>query len=177
MDLPHFPLFPHPENEGTFEETDLACEICGKHSGVRYAAALYSSSESLDSEETVICPWCISNGSAGAKGLTFNDVSTTSQMTVEDKEIVEQRTPGFVTWQGNHWLACCGRACVFLGEADAADLQGRWAAVVPNMFDGNTLSQEEADEFIRSLAHVAGPGVYVFECQVCHALKGYWDCD
>jgi len=98
-------------------------------------------------------------------------------MNPEDKALVETRTPGFVTWQGNRWLMCCGRACIYLGEADIGDLQGRWAAVVPSLFEDGDVPQEEQDEFVRSLEGELGPGAYVFECQICHALKGYWDCD
>ena len=180
MDLPHFPLFPHPENEGIFEPTEFDCDICKKCRGVRYIAGFLGAPVGVDSEEMVVCPWCIADGSAGAQGLTFNDAEiyglSKAQMTAADKELVEQRTPGFVTWQQNHWLMCCGRACIYLREADTGDLQGKWAAAVPSMFEDDDLPQDHKDEIVRTIARGRGPCAYVFECQVCHSLKAFWDC-
>lgn len=180
MDLPHFPLFPNAAKEGIYEESDLECDFCKQRRGVRYIAGFSGAPPGLCSEEMVVCPWCIADGTAGATGIGFNDATiyglSSSQMTAEDKELVEQRTPGFVTWQENHWLMCCGRACVYLGEADTGDLQGRWAAAVPSMFEGDDQPQEAKDEIVRQVARGQGPCAYVFECQICHSLKAYWDC-
>lgn len=75
---------------------------------------------------------------------------------------------------------CCGRACVYLGDAKAEDIAegGRWASVVPEVKadDGGERSEEEwRDIFSRvSSGEVC---VYVFECNAgCGRLKGYWDC-
>jgi len=113
----------------------------------------------------------------------FNDASTQSNnpatitMTAADAELVEHRTPGFVTWQGNHWTACCGRACIYLGEADAKDLQGRWAQAVPSMYADLDWPADKIAEHVASFERESSPSAFVFKCQVCGKLQGYWDCD
>jgi hypothetical protein len=114
------------------------------------------------------------------RGISFNDSTiypvseSTLQLSAEDQDLVEHRTPGFTTWQGNHWLMYCGRACVYLGEADAADLRGGWAGAIPSMFAGEERLQKEIFENIR---RGGSPCAYVFQRQGCQTLVGNWDCD
>jgi hypothetical protein len=178
--LPVFPLFPDPSRERVYKKTDEACGVCKQSRGVLYDGPKYGSSPASDGP---VCPWCIASGEAGKAGVIFNDSSTyssdpaTAKMSEADSELVEQRTPGFTTWQQGHWLACCGRACVYLGEADAADLQGRWAEAVPSMFADLEYSDEEIAETVEGIEREGSPAAYVFQCQVCRKLQGYWDCD
>ena len=179
--LPVFPIFPDPVREGVIEQSTAVCDVCGLARGLMYKGPQYSPSTATD--DLQICPWCIGDGSAAACGVTFNDSTiypafhSTPQMNAEDRDLVEHRTPGFTTWQGNHWLICCGRACVYLGEADAADLRGRWAGAVPSMFDGLDLPQQQADYIVKKIRRGADPCAYVFQCHVCGGLRAYWDCD
>ncbi len=71
-------------------------------------------------------------------------------MSASDGELVEDRTPGFVTWQGNHWLMCYGRACIYLGEADAIDLVG-WRSAVPSMFAGHNRDPDEIERTVEAI--------------------------
>lgn len=178
--LPTFSLFPNPERENVFEHSTESCDLCGKKRGVIYTAGYLSPSEEM--EELTICPWCIADGTAGAKGIEFNDSTiypaneSTPQMSDADQELVGQRTPGFVAWQGNHWLMCCGRACVYLGEAHRGDLQGRWASAVKGIFADSDFPQEEIDEIVADIGE-GNPCAYVFQCQICKGLNGFWDSD
>jgi uncharacterized protein CbrC (UPF0167 family) len=178
--LPTFSLFPDPTRERVFKKTDAPCGVCGQSRGVLYDGPAYGPSPV---SETPVCPWCIASGDAGRLGVIFNDSCTqssnpaTTKMSDADRDLVEHRTPGFTTWQGNHWAACCGRACVYLGEADAADLKGRWAEAVPSMFADLGYSTDEIAETVDGVAREGSPAAYVFQCQVCKALQGYWDCD
>jgi len=179
--LPIFPLFPDPVSEDVIEQSTAACGVCGRRRGFLYTGPHYGGSAATD--DLRICPWCISGGTAAGEGITFNDATiypyfdSTPQMNAGDQALVEQRTPGFVTWQGNHWLMCCGRACVYLGEAKPADLKGRWEVVVRSMFEAEGRSKQEIDEFIESMSQAEITSVYVFECQVCRSPQAYWDCD
>jgi uncharacterized protein CbrC (UPF0167 family) len=98
-------------------------------------------------------------------------------MTAEDRLIVEQCTPGFVTWQGYEWLACCGRACVYVGEAESDDLRGRWAGAVPSMFEGQDLRPDRIEEIIDAVTIEGSVCAYVFQCRICRGFRGFWDCD
>ena len=179
--LPEFPLFPDPLAEGVIVESDQRCAICGRARGALYAASQYIDSREWD--EAPICPWCIADGSAGALGIKFNDATIypaspdTPQMTPADRELVETRTPGFVTWQDNRWLMCCGRACTYLGEADAGDLRGRFAAAVPSLLAEGGWPAQKPDRFLDAVRRGGSPAAYIFQCRACSAMLGYWDQD
>ncbi len=179
-DLPTFELFPDPLGEEVIEPSEETCDLCGLARGYMYTAG--HNSDSPDTDEANICPWCIADGSAGERGVTFNDATiypyldTTPQMSEADKDLVERRTPGYVTWQGNRWLMCCGRACRYLGEAKEGDLRGRWSAAVPSIFEIWEMPADHIEEVIDLIGKSADPAAYVFECRICGGLKGYWDC-
>lgn len=177
--LPRFPLFPDPVKEDSFKRSKEPCDICSQARGWLYDGPTYGE----HSGEPAICPWCIADGRAAEKGCTFNDPTiypafeTTPQLTPADADLVEKRTPGYTTWQGNRWLMCCGRACVYLGEVEDADeLRGRFAQAIPSLFADDDLDPEEREEIIDNIVRGDGPCAYIFRCQVCSALKGYWDC-
>jgi uncharacterized protein len=176
--LPSFPLFPNPLREDILALTSDSCDICRQSRGIRYTGPRYST----ETDDLNICPWCIADGSAAARDITFNDATiypyldSTPQMSPEDRAMVTGRTPGFTTWQGNHWLMHCGRACIYLGEARSGDLQDRWAAATPSLFEDENRSQEEIDDIVASIGH-GHCCAYIFQCQVCRVLRGYWDCD
>jgi uncharacterized protein len=176
--LPQFEFFPDPLREGVFELSDEVCAACGRAREWMYTGPIYGKGDN----EAAVCPWCIADGTASrVLGSFFNDATVyashgaPSLVPQEELDLVEQRTPGYTTWQGNQWLACCNRVCTYLGEADADDLRGRWAEAVPSALE--TVSWPEADkaDFVDRVRKGGGPCVYVFRCQVCGRLKGYWD--
>lgn len=178
--LPTFELFPDPIREGSFKPSAAACTLCGLARGMEYCGPQYGEWRGPD---PTICPWCISDGTASSRGLSFNDATVypwkpeTRQMPHSEKEMVEDRTPGFSTWQGNRWLMCCDRACVYLGQAEAGELEGRYASAVPSMFEGDGYSQTEMDEIVKQVRRNGHVNAYIFRCRVCSSLKAYWDCD
>lgn len=174
--LPTFALFRDPVREKSFEVSTDVCEVCGRARGWRYVCNIYGEGDG----EQCICPWCIADGSAAATfDCIFNvgDVYPLSapQLTPEDRELVERRTPGFGTWQDHGWMMCCGRASVYVGEAEGAELTGRWASVVPMALKewrfAESYSAAEKDELIAGIYKGGSPCVYVFECQVCRGLR------
>lgn len=178
--LPTFPLFADPVGEGVFKQSQEKCDVCKRARGWVYDEQVYGPESVSD---LVICPWCIADGSAGRLGAVFNDSEVFSSsapeegLSPEDRELVEQRTPGFTTWQGNHWMMCCGRACVYLGRAESEDLRGRWADAVESMFEDDELSEEEQEEIVDSISRDGSPSAYVFQCRVCKGHRAYWDAD
>ena len=109
--------------------------------------------------------------------MIYSDDPSAEQLPPDDAAIVANRTPGFTTWQGNHWMSCCGRACIYLGEADGGDLAGRWADVVPGMFADDDLDEEYVRQTVADIQRGGSPAAYVFQCRTCGKLQGYWDCD
>lgn len=89
------------------------------------------------------------------------------------RHLVEQRTPGFHSWQDNHWLMYCDRPCIYLGEADAADLRGRWSAAVSDIFA--SAAPAERNGCAALITRGKSPCAYVFQCRICARLRGFWD--
>ncbi|HKQ48240.1 MAG TPA: CbrC family protein [Phycisphaerae bacterium] len=69
--LPAFSLFPDSVPERIFERSAVACDICKRPRGLIYTGPQYSESPATD--DLRICPWCIADGSAAERGITFND--------------------------------------------------------------------------------------------------------
>jgi uncharacterized protein CbrC (UPF0167 family) len=180
LPLPKFQLFDDPVAAGVFERSADACDRCGRARGWLYTGPVY-----CEGDEPRICPWCIIEGSAARDaGCTFNDTGVIAHHPGDDRdpppdemEQVAERTPGFNSWQGNHWFACCGHAAVFLGEADEADLRGRWAGAVPTILASGKGAFDDAEELIAGLERGGSTGVYVFACRHCGRLGGYFDMD
>ncbi|MFT3686897.1 MAG: CbrC family protein [Phycisphaerales bacterium] len=178
--LPTFALFPDPQRENVYQKSSETCGVCKQARGVLYIGPKYGLSPVSD---LAVCPWCIASGEAGKLGIEFNDVSVYTpppdqeRLNAEDRDLVAHRTPGYVTWQGNHWAMCCGRACIYLGEADAVDLQGRWAEAVASMFADQKWKPERIADTVNNICRGESPAAYVFQCQVCRKLQGYWDLD
>lgn len=181
-ELPVFALFADPVGEGVFKRGEARCDACGRARGWVYDGPVYSAAD----EEPTVCPWCIADGTAAAKlECTFNDgtifpmLPGTAQLTEEDRVLVEERTPGFTTWQGNHWMMCCGRACVYLGEAKPGDLEpgGRFEGAAEAIFEDDEERDEEEKAEILEQIGGGEAGAYVFRCATCGGMKGYWDAD
>lgn len=180
--FPSFPLFYDPVGEKSFEQRESVCAGCGKSQPWTYVGPQYGEGE-LDEP---LCPWCIADGSAAAKlKRSFNDATMypctadRPRFTAEDEHLVEHCTPGFTTWQGNHWMLCCGRACVYIGEAKAGDLLpgGRWESAVRSVIDDwDEREEEERQSIVRDIGH-GSVCAYIFRCRVCGELRGFWDCD
>lgn len=94
---------------------------------------------------------------------------------------LDASSPGWTCPSGralflDRWLACCGRACVHLGENGAGDLRGRFAEAVPSLVADENWSPEQVDAFIDSVGY-GSPAAYIFRCRVCGRLRGYWNMD
>jgi uncharacterized protein CbrC (UPF0167 family) len=175
--LPTFELFPDPLSQlNVFERSDAVCDICGQSRGWIYAGVAFG-----DLDEPDICPWCIHDGSAAKRGVSFNDatqypyVPATPQLPEDERRLIEDRTPGFECWQSKTWLGCCGRARIFLGEATAQDLLGRWAEAVPSLINDLPWPDDDKAALIRSFRIGGNPSAYAFQCRTCGKLKGFWD--
>lgn len=177
-ELPTFRLFADPVKAESFEPSDQVCQLCGKARGWMYSGEPYGENEPPD----CLCPWCIADGTAAARGYTFNDATIFPfwgpQLPPEDAAEVEGRTPEFTAWQGVKWQMCCGRACRYIGEASAEDLKGRWASAVEPIFGHMRAEGGWDDARIAEVVDSIGggdPAAYVFECVVCGKLCGFWD--
>jgi hypothetical protein len=176
--LPAFPLFVDPVREGVFVKSPKACGVCARARGWVHVGPVYGASTAL--EELVICPWCNAEGAAVKLGAFFNpaltDPSTgSSRLSAEDAHVVRCFTPGYNTWDGNHWGVCCGRACRSVGAADAEDLRERWRGAVASMLKGSKRSETQIEDVVGRVTADGETRVYVFQFRACEGLRGHLD--
>lgn len=92
------------------------CNCCGK-TVTEYIEQVYSA-EDLD----CICLECIHDGSA-AKKFDAEFVQYAEEVSdLQKKDELFYRTPGYMAWQGENWLACCDDYCEYLGPVGIEEL-------------------------------------------------------
>jgi len=80
------------------------------------------------------------------------------------------RTPGYVSWQGNNWVAHCSDYCAFIGYVGWSDMVERG---IDDQFDNLTgFSQEELSASLMNNGHHQG---YLFQCLECGRYVLYSD--
>lgn len=92
------------------------CQCCGKQIS-EYIEHIYSA-EDVD----CICLQCVSDGTAAQK---FDAEFVSWAEPVSDPEKSDElfhRTPGYLGWQDENWLACCDDYCQYLGRVGIDEL-------------------------------------------------------
>ena len=109
MELPKFKYHPNlydPEKviDGVVYGEEI-CQCCGNKVNVY-----------IDSMADCICMDCVASGKAAEK-FDGEFIQDTEEVSDESKrEELFKRTPGYCSWQGEHWLACCDDYCAYLGD-------------------------------------------------------------
>lgn len=155
QDLPRFELFENPVRERSVRKSRKACGVCGRARGWVLAGS-------------AICPWCVADGTAATRlEITFNSVPDLPPLQSDDVELVEKRTPVAPGWPT--WKTCCGKACVYLGQAGPNDLLegGKWHAAAASL--------ASCDYVRHAINRGAWSGrVCVFRCRVCSGFQADW---
>ena len=93
------------------------CNCCGKTVS-EYIDQAYTSKD-VD----CICLSCIQDGSAAEK-LDAEFVQYAEAVSDPEKhDELFKRTPGYMAWQGESWLACCDDFCAYLGPVGIRELE------------------------------------------------------
>lgn len=92
---------------------------------------------------------------------------------VSDPQKTEElfkRTPGYASWQGEYWLACCNDYCAFIGDVGTEELERMGIAdeVLPNTMPVMSLTMHGS---IWKRA-AAWPDIYFGVCTVEHIICG-----
>lgn len=207
--LPKFKYHPDPIKTGSIERSKNICESCGRKTGYVYTGTVFSEKEL----EEGICPWCIADGSAHKKfSATFNNCDwypvpnkVWKGIKPEIIEEVENRTPGFSSWQGERWWAHCDDAAEFLGHAGKKEIkqfgnelidylkkeyitsrgdikEARKRAIEylkktkqPSKLLKSGSLDEQWNDFFDNMEKDGSPTAYVFKCRKCGKLGGYYD--
>jgi hypothetical protein len=171
--LPTFKYFRDPLAAGSFKlDPDIPCLGCSRIRGYIYTGPVYTEKNFI--LQNHLCPWCIADGTAAKRfGASFNEAGMMDDVPEEVMKEIEERTPGFESWQGAGWLACCGDAAGFLGLAGSKELKrdfpGAIPAVMEVLSDDYRYSGKEQQEFFDSLSKDGEPTAYVFRCLHCHS--------
>lgn len=172
--LPRFRYHPDPLTTGSVEESDTSCACCKRVRGYVYVGPVYSETDLDD----VICPWCIADGSAASNlGASFADCSHLSKVGIARKivEEINLRTPGYISWQQEHWLSHCNDACEFHGDATSADVRAASEDTRRAWMD--EYNQDEKGWLWVTEGYEPGgdSALYKFACRHCHTGLLGWD--
>jgi hypothetical protein len=176
--LPTFKYHPDPVATGVVEASESPCLGCNRIRGHIYTGPV--DSEKFHHLSGSLCPWCIADGTAAARfGAVFNDAGTMEEVSPEVRWEIESRTPGFIGWQQEQWLACCGDAAAFLGLAGAKELRDQFPeairAVKEHLEEDYELEGADLEEFFHALKKDDQPTAYVFRCLHCRKYLAYVD--
>ena len=153
----------HPNHE------EGVCNCCGRKVP-EYIGMAYSA-EDID----CICLSCIHDGSAAEKfGAEF--VQFAEEVSdPEKRDELFKRTPGYMSWQGENWLACCDDYCAYLGTVGIKELEELgikdevlrdYAAQVPSY------PIDVVEEYLYKDGDLCG---YLFRCLHCGKYRIYVD--
>lgn len=175
-DLPGFRYHPNPVATGAIKSSDVTCVCCRQRRGFIYASSPYCKEDLTEK----LCPWCIADGSAADKySAEFTDGVSLVRAKVPAQVVEEvcKRTPGFIAWQEELWLACCNDACAFLGDAAPEDLESLQGEERQELLSEWEMSDEDFDHLIGQYQPGGSTAVYKFRCLHCGRLRFYYDLD
>lgn len=162
--IPTFKYHPNPLRTGAFEILDESevCPACTKETMVIYSSMPYC----IENVEH-ICPGCIADGTAALKyKATFSQSAESNELIDKEKysELFE-RTPGYISWQGENWLTCCDDYCAYLGTVGTEELEDM--DIADEVIEAYERRNEYEDirPYLTKDGHLCG---YLFRCLKCH---------
>ena len=172
--LPVFEYFPDPLSNGCVIEKEAECVCCGQVREHMYVGPIYCSDDI-----TEVCPWCISSGEAALKlSASFNDVyAVPNGVPRRIVEIIDRRTPGYETWQGNRWLFSDTDALIFVGEVNGAQILAEQnSEKIKACLDALRDRQFNwTAEKLGQIAIAGQPAVYLFQDRQTKTFAAYAD--
>jgi uncharacterized protein CbrC (UPF0167 family) len=173
--LPKFRYFPDPLGNGVFEKAEageeIICPCCGKVTEYYYVTMPYC----IPNVEN-LCPACIASGAAAKKyDCTFVQGGEGVSNTEKQKELFE-RTPGYIAWQGEYWLAHCDDYMEYLGDVGTKELKeaGIFDEVIAEYAAHNEYDTEGIGDYLVAGGSMTG---YLFRCLHCGTCRIWVDAD
>lgn len=165
-----FKYHPKAYDQGIFEEGHAVCQCCGK-TVQQYYTRMY-----CRKAISCICPECIADGTAAEKfqGDFIQDAEIGNVSDPAKTEELFKRTPGYVSWQGEYWLACCDDYCEYLGETGTKELEEMGIADDVFAEYKQHAGYENVREYLVKSGSCAG---YLFRCRHCGKNRLWVDCD
>ena len=169
--LPKFEYHPNVYKNGIVTFKNGVCICCGKE------VKAYIKNAFCKKDVDGICLNCVADGSA-AKKFNCDFISDAEEISSsEKKEILFKRTPGYISWQGEYWLACCDDYCEFIGDAGIEELDelGITDEVINEYYEKFQL--EDPDFLKENLTAKGSVAGYLFRCKHCKKYHLYDDMD
>lgn len=176
--LPSFRFHPDPLQSGSIEPSPKPCGCCGQARGYVYTGPCYVE----DDFDTELCPWCIADGKAHRRfGVTFHELEPGPGIDTAIADEIEERTPGFATFNPVAWPSCCGGPMAYLEPAGHTELKARHAELlgrlVPSLEAAMRLPRADAERLVDSLQRDHSPCAHVFRCAECRTSRAEIDFD
>ena len=169
--LPHFRYHPDPFKTGVFkDDVSVVCECCEQTTDAYYCGSIY-----CVADVNYLCPHCIASGAAAAKfdASFIQDADPLPPGAADAQAKTDElfkRTPGYFSWQGEHWLVCCDDYCEFLGDVGTKELQD--LGIAEEVFAEYALRGEFAVEDVQGYLVAGGDMAgYLFRCTRCGKYK------
>ncbi|MGM9925784.1 MAG: CbrC family protein [Bacillus sp. (in: firmicutes)] len=156
--LPKFKYHPNVYQCGVVKFSNNICECCGRTVDA-YIERIYS-----EEDVECICLDCIASGKAAEKfdGSFIQDADS-----IDNPEATEElfcRTPGYESWQGENWKACCNDYCAYLGTVGTKELEKMGIADELFEEDGSFDGWDDARKYLVKDGSMCG---YLFQCLHC----------
>ena len=156
--LPKFKYNPNVYEIGEVEFGKGICDCCGKEVEA-YVQSMYTTED-----VNCICMDCIASGAAAEK---FDGDFIQDADSIDNEEAREElfcRTPGYISWQGENWAACCNDYCEYLGTVETKELEELGIADELFEVDGSFDGWEDARKYLVKDGSLCG---YLFRCLHC----------
>lgn len=145
------------------------CNCCGKIVS-EYIGMAYSA-EDID----CICLSCIHDGSAAEK-FDAEFVQFAEEVSdPEKRDELFKRTPGYISWQGENWLACCDDYCAYLGTVGIQELEElgiKEEVLADYAVQAPAYPSDVIEEHLHKDGDLCG---YLFRCLHCGKYRMYAD--
>ena len=166
-----FRYYPNVYEDNVIAHVEGVCQCCGRTVN-EYIESMYAV-EDVD----CICLQCVSDGSAAAKfhGSFIEDADPVSNPEKQDE--LFHRTPGYLSWQGEYWLACCDDYCKYMGYVGIKELEelGCKDEVLEEYVQRDTLIPiEDLEKYLHINGYMRG---YLFQCLHCGKYHLWVDID
>jgi hypothetical protein len=181
--MPHFKYYPTALEDNIFVKTDNVCDVCGEKVNFEYTGPIYGGDKDL--REPTICPRCIADGSAHHKfNIKFNicewysapnDIWENVPKGVVEE--IEERTPGYTSWQGQRWWVHHDDAAIFLGRAGKEEIQKYFTEVIDILKKESGMSDDGWSDYYKAMDKDGDVTAYIFKCSKCGEINGYSDCN
>lgn len=166
--LPEFKYHPNLYQSDMVKREKGVCQCCGQEVDA-YIDSMY-----CVEDIHCLCLPCVSSGAAARK---FHGGFVQDAEAVDDPEKTDElfhRTPGYISWQGEHWLSCCGDYCAYLGDVGTKELEEMGIAdQVFAEYDARN-AYENARDYLEKEGSMAG---YLFRCRHCGKYHLWVDAD